>query len=282
MKNNTDIPNKSQNRKYLSVAVVVSILTFTVLAFVFITQKPKSDPVSEAVIRQVAAKQLNKEPNDLADEDYLKITKFALLEKELSDIKLIEKFSNLQELHLNSIHFASEKIPKWMKLLAKLGIIDLSKRTSINLSPLKKLPKLKILIISSTRISDIEPLKNNRSLQMLTLNNTWTKDFSSLKGLSNLESLNLNNNKVSDIEFVSELTNLKTLELWRTGLTDLEPIKKVTNLQQLVIDYALVSNLEPLKELPHLLMLSIQFCGNINEDEVEDLKKALPNMVIVR
>ena len=44
-----------------------------------------------------------KDPNELTDEDFAKITKFLLKEKELSDIKLLDKFTNVQKLYLINI-----------------------------------------------------------------------------------------------------------------------------------------------------------------------------------
>ena len=112
---NKTLKNKSSNKKYIVAAVSILLLIAAALVFIYFTQEQKSDPASEKIIREAAAKQLNKDPNELTDKDFANITKFAIRTQELDDIKLLEKFTNLQNLTLTNIKFPARQIPTWMK-----------------------------------------------------------------------------------------------------------------------------------------------------------------------
>jgi hypothetical protein len=142
MKNETEqniIHEKPSWRKYTLSAVFFALLISADLIFIYFTQEQGLDSTSDKIIREVAARQLNKDPNDLTDEDFVKITTFYLSDKELCDIKLLEKFTNLERLYLAAIQFPRDRIPKWMKLLEKTGIVNTNERFTIDLTPLEKL-----------------------------------------------------------------------------------------------------------------------------------------------
>ncbi len=301
MENNTeikeqkDIPKKLSYRKFLFAAIVVLLLLTTVSAFLVFSQGQKSDPASEMIIRQQAARAVGKDPNDLTDSDFATIRYFTLRNKELCDIKILEKFTNLKTLDIIEIHYPSNKIPKWMKILAKLGIYDLSGRNAIDLSPLKKMSNLQRLQIGRTyiknikplegltnlehislngsRISDIEPIKGLKNLQILSLFETNITDLKPIKELTNLQSLNIADTQVTDFQPLAELTNLRDLSLQRTPIIDLEPIKGMTKLLSLIITNCQVHDLEPITGLTNLQQLYLSGTPVSNLEPVKALKK---------
>lgn len=251
--------------------IFLFLLIIAALVFIFLTQEQKPDPASEKIFREAAAKQLNKDPNELTDEDFAKITKLTIWGLEyygrpdenpykLSNIKPLEKFTNLQELYLSGIVFPQKDIPRWMKILAKFGILDLDERFTIDLSPLAKLRNLERLEISYSPIKNIKPLK----------------------GLTNLRKLRLMFTYVCDIKPISHLENLQDLNLGRTHVSNIKPIKGLKKLQELWLYGTPVSDLEPLKGLINLETLGLKDCKNIKEEQVEDLEKALPELEISR
>ena len=260
-----------RKQSWLKLALMaVLLLLLAALVFVYFAQEQKSDPASEKIIREAVAKQLDKDPNELSDEDFAGIEEFGIYPKiiegpgrrpvELSDISLLEKFANLKILSLNYIRYPESAIPKWMKLLTKAGFIDLNKRYALNLSPLKGLKNLRQLHIIETPVSDIEPLKGLTNLQELGFIETHVSDLSPLGGLKNLQRLYFfYETKISDLEPLRGLTNLEEIGILKSACSDIDPLKELTNLRQLFLYEAQVS-----------------------DEELDELQKALPNLKIER
>ena len=131
-----DIKKKSSFRRYIIASGFIALLITSSLVYIYFTQKPKSDPASEKIIRKAAAAAFNKFPNELGkedfneyiesirsgrlpdadiaeklmkradkktpeqltDDDFARIFEIELNNKKLSDISLLEKFSNLRDL----------------------------------------------------------------------------------------------------------------------------------------------------------------------------------------
>ncbi len=203
---NETLNKKSSHRKYIiATAVILLLITSALVIFVFI-QTRKPDPVSKRIIREAAATQLGKDPNSLTDADFAKITELSIGDRsqtivamydegssfkyaynKLADIRLLRKFTNLQTLYLGSIDVSTDKIPKWMLFLSKLGIYDLEKRFSLDLSPLKKLSHLEILQVGGNAVIDIQPLAKLGNLKNLQLINAAVSDLKPLENQKQLE-----------------------------------------------------------------------------------------------
>ena len=67
----SDHQEKPFRLRYIIVAVIL-LCVFAVYIYLTLTWEPKPDPTSEKIIRQAAAKILNKEPNDLTDAEDIK------------------------------------------------------------------------------------------------------------------------------------------------------------------------------------------------------------------
>jgi hypothetical protein len=187
-----EVEKKPSRKKYIIAAVVVLLLITPISVFMML--KSGIDPASEKVIREAAAAELGKDPNELTDDDFMKITElsFKKLQKnegsvqiiyysfELSDLRFLEKFTNLQKLNLAGVHFLRNKMPIWMKIMEKFGYYDLWGKYSsegkfeIDLSPLKKLPNLKELHLSGPYFNDIKPLSKVNNLEYLYLQECYT------------------------------------------------------------------------------------------------------------
>ena len=205
--------NKPSRRKYIIAAGIILLLITPVLVFIFLSQNQKPDPASEKIIRGIAAVQLNKNPNDLNDEDFATITELTIITRELSDIRILKKFINLQKLYLISIRFPEDKIPIWMNLLGKIGLISKMKVELIDFEILEKLPELHTLLLNATQIRNIKFIKGLKNLQELSLSVTQVNELKPLKGLTNLRELNISNTQVSNLEPLKGLENLKSLRM---------------------------------------------------------------------
>jgi Leucine-rich repeat (LRR) protein len=267
------------------------LLIIAALVFILLTQESKPDPASEKIIREAVARTFNyetglsKEPNDLTDEDFARISEVRLglsqvsssltsPSQELADLYILEKFSNLKTLRLENINYPIKAIPQWMKFLAKLGLIDLKKRFAIDLKPIENLHSLQLLQIYNVPVKNIKPLAGLTNLQRLFLENLQLSDLRPIKGLINLKMLGLNDSKVSDLQPLKDMVNLQNLFLDGTQVSDLEPLKGLKSLETLIASNTLITDLEPLKDLVSLRQLFV------HQTRVSDLEpiKGLVNL----
>ncbi|MBN1974381.1 MAG: hypothetical protein JW787_12130 [Sedimentisphaerales bacterium] len=212
--------NKSYYRKYIIVVVIIFLLITTALVFSLLSQKPKIDPASELLIRQAAAYKLNKDPNNLTDKDFskIKVLHFAEVKQDsgksstivrmykgLTELTFLKKFTNLEKLNLSNIRL-NKSIPKWMKILERLGIINLEDRYTIDVSPISELKNLKVLDLSGFPIKSLKPLSNLTNLKMLDISETPISNIEPLKKLTNLEQVvmlgckNITDKQVEDLQ----------------------------------------------------------------------------------
>jgi Leucine-rich repeat (LRR) protein len=276
MKEKEKIQN-TQSRWKNKITFVFLILCVSVFIFWVLMWEPKPDTASEAIIRKAAAQQLHKEPNDLTDEDFAKITNLYIQGDFLKNIKLLEKFINLQELRINGYPFPENEIPKWMAILAKLKLYNPSIRNTIDLNPLKNLQNLQKLNLEAIQVSDIKPLRGLRNLQELSISGSKVTDLGPLKKLMNLQKLEVSGSEVSNLEPIKRFTKLQVLALKCTEVSNLAPIKELKNLQRIDLSGSRVSDLEPIKGLANLKNLELF------DTRISDLEpiKGLTNLEIL-
>ena len=234
---------KASGRRFIIPTIVILFSIIAALLYAALTMEPEPDPASENFIRRSAAGWINtttllhKEPNDLNDSDFAKVTKLSI-GYYVWDLRLLKKFTNLKELQLTNTRYPKNSVPKWLNILAKYGNYNLEKRFILDLNPIENLYNLEILNLDGSSCKNINPVSNLVNLRYLNLNNTQVTNLNSLKGAINLDTLCIINTSVS--------------------------------------------NLEPLMELKYLQRLFITKCDNITDKQVEDLQKALPNLIIIR
>ena len=74
---NETLKKKHLHRKYIIPVLLILLFIISALVFIFHMQE-QPDPASEKIIRMAAANHLNKDPNELTDSDFAKITEFEL------------------------------------------------------------------------------------------------------------------------------------------------------------------------------------------------------------
>ncbi len=241
----------------------------------------------QKILEQIA-ETLGKDVQDITEQDLSELEEIDLSGLGISDIRLLEKCTNLQSLELGGTQI-SDLEP--IKGLSKLEILSLNKTQVSDLEPIKELGILKGLNLSRTQVSDLEAIKGFGSLEVLGLNGTKVSSLESIKGLSSLRWLYLTNtqvsgleaikglgslqglylskSKVSGLEAIKGLGSLKELRLNDTSVGDLEPIKGLSSLQELSFSNTRVSDLEPIKELSSLQKL---FLTNTSVSNFEPIK----------
>ena len=273
-------------------------------------------------IREAIAREMNKKPDELTEDDYSEITELDLSDTEISDLELIKRLSSLQELYLNGTHVSSLEP---IKGLSDLQRLDLRGTQVSDLEPIKGLSSLQRLYLGGTQVSDLEPIKGLSSLQWLDIEGTQVRDLELIKGIGSLQWLVLKGTQVSDLEPIKGLgslhsldlrgtqvsslgpikglSSLQLLELGGTQVSDLGPIRGLSSLQELDLRGTQVSDLEPIKGLGSLQRLDLRGAQvsdlepikglsslkwlvlrgtQVSDEQVEELQKALPKVQIYR
>ena len=228
----------NQNKRKIIIVTAILVLCiagFLCFAFVMTPRESKSQAKSNAIINKAAAAQLNKYPDEMTDSDYAQVMKLLIMGQEFCDIKLLEKFTNLEKLELRCIGFPEENIPSWVNLLDKIGIVNRNEQCTIDLSPLKKLTKLQILVLSGNYfyIGDGDYLKMVQPVKKYVRNNAPFRNIKPLSSLVNLKELDLSGSLVRDLTPIKKLKNLQSLNLENCkNITD----KQVEDLQKSLPD----------------------------------------------
>ena len=71
--------------KYIIVIGIFLLLIIVALVFSLVQLGPQSDIASAKIIRHAAANQLNKDPNDITDADFARITKFTRSKRQMAE-----------------------------------------------------------------------------------------------------------------------------------------------------------------------------------------------------
>ena len=264
------IQKEPSQERYTIIAIVLVFFITAVLILIILRSKPdlKSELIIRRIAAKQLSEGLKNpiDQNNLKDQDFAKITDFSILatkeifvmchinsrnpwlqqeampsslkysiyytdkNNQLSDIRLLAKFTNLKKLDISSIIFpenhipntinalaslgiydineiniSENHIPQYKKILAKLGIYDIQRRYAIDLRPLKKLVHLEELKISGAAVKDINPLEG-LNLKHLQLIGVPVSDIKSLKSLSKLQSLeiihcpNITDKEIEDLQ----------------------------------------------------------------------------------
>ncbi len=231
--------------------------------------------------------------------DFLRLPEPKHIEKAIS-LRPIKKLVNLEELVLRATKIKNIEVVSGLKNLRELEISGmdkdiplsiLSEITSIktlkiegknisNLASLKSLSNLESLYIISKSIYDANIFADFTNLKSLSLYDLNIKDISPLIKLTNLESLSLNNLPIEDLTLLNKFENLKSLTLTHIKISDISPIDELQNLNTLVLGGLDVKDIKPLISLKNLRQLDL-WRQSISEDQIVELKNALPNLEII-
>jgi Leucine-rich repeat (LRR) protein len=297
--------------KYKLAAVILILLITPVLIFMLLSQQQKPDPVSEIAIRAVVSQRLHKEPNEITDEDFAKIS--ALYLHSITDANEARKIwdrtkrsNNVQDQNPDpDIAYIRKnvKLGDTLQMIADLNCLDkfanlkelelwdfpfpdyipkwkdlliklhiLNPYKALDLSPLKKLKKLKTLHIYDSNIKSVEPLVEIKSLEMLSFAATPIPKARQLSKLQNIKTLSIVDTEFRELKTLMKLKRLKHLILSNTKLSDLKPLKKLNNLEDLSINNEPIDNLEVINEIASLKELTLSEINLKDLTVIKELK----------
>ena len=215
-----------------------------------------STPVSAAgPIREAVARELQKKPDELTEEDLANVMQLDLSGSEIADLTPLQVLSSLNYLDLTGTQ-VSDLTP--LQGLSSLKYLDLERTQVSDLTSLQGLSSLERLNLDGTQVSDLTPLRGLSSLQYLDLDHTQVSDLTPLQGLNSLQSLYLTNTQVSHLTPLQGLSSLQNLTLINTHVSDLTLLQGLSSLENLDLDGTQVSDLTPLQGLRSLQGLDVR------------------------
>lgn len=129
-----------------------------------------------------------KKPWQLTGSDYRKIKELYISDRDVYDIALLSKLTNLEELEFHDVKVRNlEPIAN----LTNLKELRLRRLPAGNLQPLKNLKNLKKLRLYEMPVRDIEPLRNLTKLEEISMYDVDVRDLDALFNLKNLKVLRL-------------------------------------------------------------------------------------------
>ena len=192
-----------------------------------------TNPIVEKAIRESLEKSTGELTN--ADLEKLEWLETGLRGKQLTEVKGLEKLTQLKTLYLESNQLTSvkglekltqlkqlhllynqlTKLPKGLEKLTQLEELDLGGNQLNDVSGLEKLDQLTILGLGYNQLTEVpKGLEKFDQLTSLDLGyNQLTEVPKGLEKLTQLENLNLEGNQLTDVKGLVFLTQLKRLYL---------------------------------------------------------------------
>ncbi|PHS12117.1 MAG: hypothetical protein COA78_08735 [Blastopirellula sp.] len=221
--------------------------------------------------------------------DISQLTHLQSLEKVILDVPQkadLSPLGSLKQLDDLELTFSSEKsfTAKNIAVLSKLDCsldIHLSGQFMDDLRPIQQLNNIRHLTIADAQVTDLAPLTHLTQLETLGIWGTPVKDISALSNLSRLKRLSLYDTQINDISPLSDLTQLEELNFSGPNITDLTLLAKLVNLRELSLTTPKAKDLSPLEKLVNLEKLFLSDI-QVPKVEIDKLKKALPNCLIIK
>ena len=130
-----------------------------------VPEKPITDPVVEKEIRFL----LEKPTGELTKSDLEKVTELNLFDNQLTDVKGLEKLTQLKKLFLSNNQLT--EVPKGLEKLTQLTDLWLTHNQLTDVKGLEKLTQLKGLDLNTNQLTSVQGLEKLTQLKILDLTN---------------------------------------------------------------------------------------------------------------
>ena len=204
----TETGKKSSLQKISAITVAGLVVIGVAVWFFILRGEPETE--DSKIIKTVIRKSINKPSGDLSQSDYDQVKSLDLSAKGLSDIFLLKKLKNLEDLNLGG---------------NKIQILE----------PLSSLSPLKKLDLSGNGITALAAINSLTSLQELSLGGNTIRDITPISNFKALTALDVGNNKIEDLEPLAGLLRLEVINLAQNNVTSLAPLKELKNLKMLIV-----------------------------------------------
>ena len=288
---------------------IANIVNFTGLKILNLNGNKVSElPTLTALTKLEELYLKNNSISDISNLDGVKTTLTALNLAGNSEIKDIEKISELTKLEeldltgnatiqdiigtlnksnlteLKSLVLRSTGITEMPQLtkFTKLESLDISSNGIEDISLISSAKTLKKLYLTGNNIKNIEPLKTLTNLVYLSLTgNVGISDISAVSNLEKLTAFSANLcQEISNVDALENLTELRTVWLGNNKIKDISKLSKLTKLKELKLEENEISDIGALSSLTNLTTLEIQnnkISKQIEKNEGENIE--LPQII---
>ena len=174
-------------------------------------KKPLTKEESAKVIEKAIRTAAKKPTGALTKADLEKVTTLFFGGNKLTDVKGLEKLTELEVLYLQNNQLTSVK-------------------------GLEKLTQLKGLLLSNNQLTNVKGLEKLTQLKWLELHKNQLTDVKGLEKLTQLTILRVDDNQLTDVKGLEKLNQLTRLGLEGNQLTDVKGLEKLTQLTHLVLE----------------------------------------------
>lgn len=207
--------------------------------------------------------------------------------KRLETLKLsslsTQDVSSLSHLpQLKNLSFFDMELEQFSQLaaLSKLESLELEQCSVDDLHSIQSLTGLKRLHIDGLELESCEFISHLTEIESLLMSLS-SDSIAPLSSLQNLKSLIISGESLVNISPLKELEQLHTLSLWNCReLTDLSPLTELKSLKKLAISFS-NAHWEPLTKLKQLSTLYFHSVRPMNDEDLRQLKEALPDTNIM-
>jgi len=199
---------------------------------------------------------------------------------DVTDLTPLTKLPELKELEARTLKItdAAATAVAEMKALEK---VDFLKVPLTDLTPMAQAPALKDILVCTTNIETLAPLVPVKDrVRGLDLCATRFEDYDKLAAFDKLTFLRLSSKSIADLSPLAGMTAMQRLDINGTKVKDLKPLAAMTEMKQLDLSELELKDLAPLlgmKKLEKVYLVKTQ----VSPDQVEQLKKALPNAQVL-
>jgi Leucine-rich repeat (LRR) protein len=185
-------------------------------------------------------------------------------------------FPKLEELNISGNSISDLQAVEYYKGLKNL---DVSRNSSLDISPLAKLTALETLNVASTSTGTLDSLQNLVHLKDLDISNNQVIDIRAIGNMKNLEKLSADQCQIQDFTPLSGLTKLRVLELKSSYVRDLSFAKNLNSLEVLNLTGCSIVDFSPLYQLDNLKVLYLDYY--IDKKIQKELQDRMPGTRIV-
>lgn len=149
-----------------------------------------------------------------------------------------------------------------------------------DLSTITRINQAITIDLSNNKLSDIDALSEATMVENLVLSNNQIVSVEPLRDLHELKALDVSNNSVASFVMLRKLENLVVLSASNNLITSLAGLEKMTSLQFLYLNDNLIEDINVLKYLKSLKLIDLSN-NKVKKDDIEKLKEALPDCIII-
>ena len=258
-------------------------------------KKPLTKEESAKIIETAIRKAAKKLTGELTKADYEKVRRLFLRFNQLTEVKGLEKLTQLKQLHLEHNQLTDVT---GLEKFTQLTFLNLNSNKLTSVKGLEKLTQLRYLNLRSNpdltkaQINELQkalpkckiysnpPLTKEESAKVIeaAIRRQIKKPTVKLTkaDYEKVTTLDFFSQQLTDVKGLEKLTQLTFLNLGDNQLTNVKGLEKLTQLKTLYLHINQLTSVKGLEKLTNLTVLDIRYNYYLTKAQIDELKKSLP------